>query len=209
MYKIVNGYQENLHELMDQMFQHRAKQFSDRLGWNVSVDKFGLETDEYDDDDSIYVIVHTRRGSHLGSMRLRSTLKSCMCFEAFEKGFVPECMKSEKIWECSRFCLSPGAPRETAAKLLALGAMLVREHSLLGLLGVFDAKMIRIYERLGASPKLLSQTRASGETIFSGIWIYSDDSYSHLVSGAGMNDLEAQVILANSTYAASSNYEGV
>jgi len=39
----------------DQMFRLRARQFRDRLGWNVSV-RSGWEMDEYDEMNPLYLV---------------------------------------------------------------------------------------------------------------------------------------------------------
>ena len=42
--------------LQSEMFRDRADQFKRRLNWDVSVDENGLETDEYDAMNPLYVI---------------------------------------------------------------------------------------------------------------------------------------------------------
>ena len=55
------------------MFRDRAEQFRRRLNWSVTVDEDGLETDEYDALNPLYIIWETPQGLHGGSMRVLPT----------------------------------------------------------------------------------------------------------------------------------------
>ena len=59
--------------LAQSMFRDRAKQFSERLGWEVSVDDAGEERDQYDALNPLYVIWQRPDGLHGGSMRFLPT----------------------------------------------------------------------------------------------------------------------------------------
>ena len=56
-------------KLARSMFKDRARQFADRLGWEVEVHADGSERDEYNDMNPLYVIWERSDGSHGGSMR--------------------------------------------------------------------------------------------------------------------------------------------
>jgi acyl homoserine lactone synthase len=62
-------------KLRDSMFRDRADQFSERLGWEVSVDENGFEKDQYDALNPLYVIWEMPDGSHGGSMRFLPTTR--------------------------------------------------------------------------------------------------------------------------------------
>ena len=64
--------------LAQSMFRDRAKQFSERLGWEVSVDDAGEERDQYDALNPLYVIWQRPDGLHGGSMRFQPTTGRCM-----------------------------------------------------------------------------------------------------------------------------------
>src|SRR5207244_4725123 len=60
-------------DLLNDMFRLRARQFHDRLGWDVRVVD-GMERDQYDDEDPVYVIyTNDDRTRVIGSLRLLPT----------------------------------------------------------------------------------------------------------------------------------------
>ena len=84
MIKYVLGTDLILHpELYSSMFKDRASQFSERLGWNVQVDKNGFERDPYDRLNPIYVVIEDAVGRHAGSMRLLPTTGRTMINDHF------------------------------------------------------------------------------------------------------------------------------
>ena len=67
-------------------------------------------------------------------------------------------IKSRNIWECTRFCVSPGAGPNVAPALMLGGLCLGLGQGLSHAVGVFDARMIGVYKRLGWAPAVLGQT---------------------------------------------------
>ena len=68
---------------------------------------------------------------------------------------------SPLIWECTRFCLAPDAePRVSAALMLAGAEIMGTASASTHFVGVFDARMVRIYRPLGVAPDILG---AEGE----------------------------------------------
>jgi len=79
-------YADELHKfpkLAETMFRDRADQFQTRLGWEVSVDGNGYETDQYDALNPLYVIWEMPDGTHGGSMRFLPTTGRTMINEHF------------------------------------------------------------------------------------------------------------------------------
>lgn len=152
-----------------QMFQDRARQFKDRLGWDLHVTADGLEVDQYDTPPAVYAIALDAYGDHAGSVRFKPTTGPTMVNEHISHLLgEPWAIHSKKICEVTRFCIAPDAPRNTAAALMlatnAWGAALDLE----GMVAVFDAKMRVIYKRLGQSPELCIPNIAG--PIAAGIW---------------------------------------
>ena len=142
--------------LRDTMFQDRARQFRTRLGWDVSVDEDGLERDQYDAlPGVIYTIWEQPDGSHGGSMRFLPTTGRTMVDEHFSQLTQGVRISSPWIWECTRFCLTPGAKPRVAPALMLAGLDLGLASGLSHSIGVFDAPMVRVYARLGWSPAVL------------------------------------------------------
>lgn len=168
-------YADDLHKyprLADEMFRDRANQFHERLGWDVKVDETGLERDEYDDLNPLYVIWQNADGGHGGSMRFLPTTGQTMVNDHFVHLSDGVEIRSPFIWECTRFCLAPGADARVAGALMVACGDVMRGFSLSHMVGVFDARMVRIYQRIGASPEVLGRTGEGRAMIAVGLWSY-------------------------------------
>ena len=140
-------------KLADTMFCDRADQFKTRLGWDVTVDAAGHERDEYDDLNPLYVIWENADGTHGGSMRFLPTTGSVMVNDHFSELLGGGEVRSPLIWECTRFCLSRSADAKVAAALMLGGGEIMQGFDIEHFVGVFDARMVRIYRMIGSSPK--------------------------------------------------------
>jgi len=167
------------------MFRDRADQFATRLGWDVTVDADGLERDGYDDMDPLYVIAEGPEGLHRGSMRFLPTTGDTMIRDHFSD-IAEADICSPAIWECTRFCLARGASPTTAAALMLAGGELMRAFSLTHFVGVFDARMIRIYARTGASPEVLGVQGTGRDAISVGLWSFGDEARARLIERSGI-----------------------
>ncbi len=141
--------------LRDQMYFHRANQFVGRLGWDLSLDPRGREIDQYDRLRPIYLICTDETDRHLGSLRLLPTTGRTMLAEHFAH-LAPKDFRKPGVMECTRYCIAPGAPSHVSAALFLGVLELGLERGWSGSYGVFDARMIRVYQRLGTPAKLIS-----------------------------------------------------
>lgn len=173
--------------LAHSMFRDRALQFRDRLGWDVSVDAHGFERDEYDDLDPLYVIWQDRNGRHGGSMRFLPTMGRTMVNDHFGHLTQGEKISSPFIWECTRFCLSPNADGRVAAALMLGGGEVMRGFGITQFVGVFDARMVRIYRMIGASPEVLGSAGTGRDRISVGLWAYDPSDRFKVLARAGVS----------------------
>lgn len=173
-------------KLQDSMHKDRAVQFRDRLQWDVTVDSRGWEQDEYDSLNPLYVIWEEPGGVHGGSMRFLPTSGRTMVNDHFSD-LSDTRISSPLIWECTRFCLAPKASSNVAGALMLAGGELMRSFGLTHLLGVFDARMIRIYSMIGASPEVLGSTGTGRDKISVGLWGYTDGDRSKVLRRAGLS----------------------
>ena len=171
------------------MYRDRARQFHDRLGWEVSVDAAGLERDQYDTPAATYVI-WAPDGHHMGSMRFLPTTGPTMLNDHFAH-VAGQTLSHPGLTECTRFCIAPEAPGRTAARLM-LGAL---DYGLTlgyeGITGVFDDRMIRIYARLGWSPIVMGATGEGRDRVSVGIWSCDAAVRPGLLASSGVTAAEA------------------
>lgn len=158
------------------MFTDRRIQFKERQGWEVRVNEIGEEVDEYDDMNPLYVICQTPDGRHAGSMRFLPTVGQTMVNDHFTHLSDGVTIASPLIWECTRFCISPSAldAGKVAAKLMLAGCELGLRFGLEYSVGVFDARMVRIYRRIGWSPEIIGTDGTGVGEISVGLWEFSD-----------------------------------
>lgn len=188
-------YASDLHKhptLAQSMFRDRADQFKMRLGWDVSIDKNGEERDEYDAQNPLYVIWEGADGKHGGSMRLLPTTGRTMVNDHFSHLTDGVHIQSPSIWECTRFCLAPGAKPGVAAALMLAGGEIMRAFGIAHYVGVFDARMVRIYRRIGSCPEILGQQGAGRDMIAIGLWEFTAEAQSQVARSAGISPALSQ-----------------
>lgn len=173
-------------KLRDSMFRDRADQFRTRLGWDVSVDENGFETDEYDALNPLYVIWEMPDGTHGGSMRFLPTTGPVMVNDHFSEIMGGGTVTSPLIWECTRFCLNREAPSRVAAALMLAGGEIMEGFGIVQFVGVFDARMVRIYRMIGSSPEVLGSVGEGREQISVGLWAFTEEAKSKVAERAGL-----------------------
>lgn len=182
-------YGRDLHKfpkLRDTMFRDRADQFKTRLGWDVSVDAAGMELDQYDELDPLYVIWEEADGTHGGSMRFLPSTGRTMVNEHFGD-IISGPISSPLIWECTRFCLSRKAGPNVAAALMLGGGEIMRNFGVEHFVGVFDARMVRIYRLIGASPEVLGSAGEGRDRISVGLWHFATEAQGRVAKRAGVS----------------------
>ena len=179
------------------MHRDRASQFRDRLKWDVTVDHDGWERDDYDALDPLYVIWEPAPGLHGGSMRFLPMSGRTMVAEHFAP-LLPRAISSPQVWECTRFCMAPQAGPRVAGLLMLAGGELMRAFGLTHLLGVFDARMIRIYNAVGAAPEVLGTSGSGRDAISVGLWPYRADDRLRVLRRAGVSSQVSEAWFARS-----------
>lgn len=175
------------------MFEDRADQFVTRLGWDVQVDDAGQERDEYDDLNPLYVIWEEPDGRHGGSMRFLPTRGRTMVNEHFTDIMGGGTVRSGTIWECTRFCLARGAGAHVAAALMLGGGEIMKNFGIDHFVGVFDARMVRIYRMIGSSPDVLGSAGTGRDQISVGLWHYDASAAGRVATRAGVSPALSQL----------------
>src|SRR6516165_9450239 len=157
---------------MDAMFRDRARTFSRRLGWEVTV-KDGYERDTFDDANPLYLVsVDPDTEQYRGSLRLLPTTGPNMLRDVFPfllgEG---EFIESATIWEASRICAvaADGQPERSKNGVnLALGELLagIGEVAIIAgltqIVAVFDARIYRVLRTAGCNPQIIGRPRRIG-----------------------------------------------
>ena len=172
------------------MFTDRALQFRDRLGWDVPVDANGCERDAYDSVNPMYVIATTPTGRHAGSMRILPTCGRTMVADHFSHLADGVQIASPLVWETTRYCISPRLTRaEDALKvsgaLLLAGCELGLRFGLTPSVGVFEARMLAIYRRIGWAPEVLGRDGPDRRDACLGLWDITEKAMAAIAARTG------------------------
>lgn len=183
--------------LQETMFRDRAVQFRDRLNWEVTVDADGHERDAYDGEGPLYVIWAQADGTHGGSMRILPTTGRTMVNEHFTHLNGGVRIESPLVWECTRFCLSPRlqggfrAIQPVSAALMMAGCELGVRFGLTHAVGVFDARMVRIYRAIGWAPDILGTEGEGTQAVSVGLWPIDAESRAAIAGKSGIAEAVA------------------
>jgi len=162
-------------ELASGMFSHRRIQFIARQKWKLTSTPLGHEFDEFDDENSTYIIAHIEK-THLASLRLRSLQHKSMLTEKFGSLLVKSAPIPENTYEVSRYCVSPylGNLSSVVNSSLFRGALdFAKKNESGSIVGIFSKQMSTIYRKHSIVPKVLSEKQLDGDIICLGLW---DDS---------------------------------
>ena len=176
----------NYPALKQSMFRDRADQFRTRLGWSVSVDAVGEERDEYDALNPLYIVWEGPDGRHGGSMRCLPTVGRTMTAEHFRHLTHGVKVESPLIWEVTRFCLAPDAGPGVAAALMLAGCEFGLRFGIEQCLGVFDARMVRIYGRIGFRPEVIGTHGEGRDAISVGVWTFTEAARREISTRSGI-----------------------
>lgn len=173
------------------MFRDRAAQFHHRLGWEaIQLDDLGLEFDQYDALDPIYVMIEDENGEHCGSGRMMPTTGRTMIAEHFADLTGGVAIQSPLIWEITRLCVSPrlrpgsALARRAPAALLWAGCDLALRSGVEFCVGVFFAPMLRVFKAAGFTPEVLGTQQSSDGEICAGLWEITEEARDRLAERA-------------------------
>lgn len=117
-------------EELEQMHRDRKRVFVDWLKWNVLVTDGVCEVDQFDNDDTVY-LVEAEGGRHLASIRLLPSTRPHLMSEVFSSLCAEGVPRGEDIWEFTRFCISPDVSKEEAHRLRDLMRIATVEYAAL------------------------------------------------------------------------------
>lgn len=149
---------------LDQMYRQRHAIFVDELGWSDLRSPEGVERDEFDDENAVYLAA-IADGQVQGSLRLLPTWKRCMITERFAKWADMEPVEAGgAVWEWTRWC--PGTVHKPRALVKARAALIVaalefaRSRGVETYLTFCETKFLPQLIELGWAPEPLGMPRA-------------------------------------------------
>jgi len=121
MLTITTGTSDQLQSHVEgELAAYRHKVFVEHLGWDLPGAQSGLERDQFDRPDTLYVVAHDEQGQICGCARLLPTTQDYLLGSVFPHlmgGQMPAC--SPEIWELSRYstqAVSAQVPSREAAR---------------------------------------------------------------------------------------------
>jgi N-acyl-L-homoserine lactone synthetase len=190
----------------DEMFRLRARQFRDRLNWQVRV-KDGWEIDDFDQMNPLYLVSEDEdTGEVAGCLRFLPTTGPTMMKGVFDQYFnEPFDIETPLIWECTRFAIEPSVAKrritptglcKTTFELMQGGCEVAMMAGVEQIVGIFDRLMVRIYRRAGWAPEIIASTdRLTSDTIFVGLWDVNSASLHAMRQRSGMADSVLEIPL--------------
>ncbi|AXV75640.1 MULTISPECIES: acyl-homoserine-lactone synthase SolI [Ralstonia solanacearum species complex] len=164
---------------------YRHQIFVGQLGWQLPMADGMFERDQYDRDDTVYVVARDENGTICGCARLLPTTRPYPLKDVFApllmKGMpAPE---SPGVWELSRFAARSGAPRARGGcpgwavrPMLASVVQCAAQRGARQLIGVTFASMVRLFRRIGVRAHHAGPVRCVGGRPVVACWIDLDAS---------------------------------
>jgi acyl homoserine lactone synthase len=165
------------------MYRLRHAVFHERLGWEVPSHQ-GLERDEYDDLDPVYLVARGPGSRVAACMRLLPTTGPYMLRDTFTQLLAGEAAPSDpRIWDVSRFAvIRSGVCQSTINELtvdMVLGVLdYARANHIDNYVAVVSVALERIFRRLGLPSARFGHGRAQrvGKTLSVALWIDTSES---------------------------------
>lgn len=155
------------------MYRLRGRVFGERLGWDVKIWN-GMERDEFDALDPVYLLAFDAIGSLVGTWRFLPTTGPYMLRDVFSQlldGGPALC--DAKAWEGSRFAVDCkqssrdglGTPGQITAEIFCAVVEFALALQLKEVVTVYDARVARLLPRIGCDPSWQSRRHRIGKTV--------------------------------------------
>jgi N-acyl-L-homoserine lactone synthetase len=113
------------------MWRDRSRVLIDRLGWDLQSPDGLHELDQYDGEDTLYLIVwQAETGRHLGSVRLLPSMGPHMLHDIFPHLCADGVPLGPDVWEITRLVTAPGLNRAEALQVRRQLSVALFEHAL-------------------------------------------------------------------------------
>ncbi len=183
MHTISGTVQNFSSEFESAIAQYRHRIFIERLGWQLPVEN-GMERDQFDRPDTLYIIARDASGAICGCARLLPTTRPYLLGEIFPNLLAGAAVPRDKhTWELSRFAAaSIDATAETATDaarntraLLAASIKSASEQGAHRLITVSPLGVERLLNRMGVhAHRAGPPAMVDGKPVFA-CWIEIDE----------------------------------
>ena len=130
MIHVVTIHNQHLYaKQLDEMFQMRHDFYIRQRGWSDLVGENGRETDEFDNEHTVYLMNLDRFGKIVATFRLNPTTEPYLLGDKLPQYVNGDPPRSEEIWDLTRWMVAPHARRKAegqiadAQKVLLCGVM--------------------------------------------------------------------------------------
>lgn len=102
---------------LDEMFRMRHEFYMLQRGWKNLTSSNGRETDEFDDENAVYLMNLDRFGNILSTFRLNPTTGPYLVADKLPHYLSEPAPRSEEIWDLGRWMVAPHARRQRAGEI--------------------------------------------------------------------------------------------
>ena len=166
------GYFPPVERVLNSMFRLRHRVFKERLDWDVPSHD-GIERDQFDDEDPVYLAYHGNDGEVVGCVRLLPTTGPNMIRDIFPHLAEEAIPADGRVWEVSRFGIDAGDDAvlgagqiNTITYALVAGIHEVGlDYGLTHMVAVMDVRIERILRRAGCAMRRIGRPRRIGNCV--------------------------------------------
>lgn len=173
------------------MYQLRSKVFKDRLGWDVEAEN-GLEIDEFDQLNPIYLLSKNDHNDVEGCLRLIPTSQPYMLERVFPELLRGEGIpKDQNVWEMSRCAVDlnsnhptvQGNMNEVTVGIIRNAYEFAVLHDINQYVAVVSVAFERLLKQLGMPMYRFGDGKAVrlGRVLSTAVWISVNDQYKRAV----------------------------
>lgn len=190
---------------LEQMHRQRHQLFVEEMGWSDLASPDGLEIDQFDNGDAVYLLA-LDDGEVAGSMRLLPTWRRCMVTEVFPQFASEPVPVGPELWEWTRYC--PGLmskPRQlirTRGALLTATLEFAASRGFRSYMAFGESKFMGQLVELGWSPAPLGMPRSFAPGSPTAMVMYWQIKPIDLANARRMFRLSAPVLVEAPAYTA-------
>jgi len=199
MLEIVQPGQAGKTSLLLDMHRLRKRVFKDRMGWEVSINSHGLEVDQFDFPETVYLLALDDERQVIGNWRLLPTIGPTMIRDVWPEFLETIDMKLDPYsWEVSRFAVdshlgnSKAAVRQINTATAELFCGMTELSLLCGIKRIYtmyDDKIARVLRKIDCEPiKVSAQLKVSNTSAQVGVFLTDEVMLARLRHATGISE---------------------